>query len=261
MTEPLVRICNLSVSASDGPLITHPTSLHIEKGEAIRIVGESGSGKSLMARALAGLVPKGLSASGQVYLERTDILNTSKLSKRNIRGNRISLLFQDPFTMLKPLLRSSTHIEEGLHRHKPGESGRECRQEAQRRLCEFGIDDPAIGRRFPFDLSGGLRQRIGISAALSGVPDLLIADEPTTALDVTTQAEVIALLKRTQVQRDLSLMLITQICGWRSRPATGSLFYTQARCWRKEKQQISWPLRHTPILWACSCPSRQFMNV
>ncbi|NUW34659.1 ABC transporter ATP-binding protein [Nonomuraea sp. SMC257] len=176
--------------------------LAVAAGETVGLVGESGSGKSLTARALVGLLPRGLRAEGSVEVGGAQIVGAAERLLRGVRGRRISLLMQDPFTMLNPLRTAGAHIAETL-------PGRTSRQEIARRLAEVGIDDPAVAGRHPFQLSGGMRQRVALAAALAGDPDLLVADEPTTALDATTQHEILALLRRVQEARGMGVLLIT----------------------------------------------------
>ena len=155
------------------------------------IVGESGSGKSLTAKAIARLLPPGVSADGQRRLRRPRRPGAAGEARCGaLRGNRISLILQDPFTMMNPLMRAGAHIEEMLAR--PSRiSGRAARAlEMKRRLAEVGITDEDVAHRMPFQLSGGMCQRVALAAALARDPELLIADEPSTALDVTTQAEI-----------------------------------------------------------------------
>jgi peptide/nickel transport system ATP-binding protein len=186
-------------------------SFHVDRGETIAVVGESGSGKTLSARAIIRLLPTGVEATGgRVLLGGTDVLQLSNRDGARLRGNRISMIFQDPFTMLNPVLRCSGHIEEVLRNREGPKIGKKAaKQEALRRLAEVGITDPTAADRYPFQLSGGMRQRVGLAAALAGDPELLIADEPSTALDVTTQAEILELLKSVQRARGMGLILIT----------------------------------------------------
>jgi peptide/nickel transport system ATP-binding protein len=178
--------------------------LDIGAGETIGIVGESGSGKSLTARALLGLLPPGVSATGSVRFGGEEMLGRSERTMRRLRGRHISLLLQDPYTLLNPLLRVGRQITETVD-----DRGADRRGEAVRRLAEVGIVDPRVAMKYPFQLSGGMRQRVGIAAALASDPEILIADEPSTALDVTTQKEILALLRSIQVRRGMALVLIT----------------------------------------------------
>ena len=201
----LLEVEDLRVAAGDRT-ITTGTSLTIMPGETVGIVGESGSGKSMTARAIVRLLPPGLTASGTVAFKGDDLLGLAERDMAKVRGSGIAMMFQDPFTMLNPLLRSGDHIAESLA-GRPSRAER--RDEVARRLDEVGLDADEVARRYPFQLSGGMRQRVGLAAALARDPELLIADEPSTALDVTTQAEILTLLASVQEDRGMSLLLIT----------------------------------------------------
>jgi peptide/nickel transport system ATP-binding protein len=210
--EPLLDVRGLSISAvtaGERKAITVATDLWVAKGETVGIVGESGSGKSMTAKAIVRLLPAGVSASGEVRFAGRDVMALSERAVREIRGSRISLLFQDPFTMLNPLLKCGMHIEEVLPRTPELRSRGQRMTEVQRRLAEVGITDEDVAHRLPFQLSGGMGQRVALAAALTRDPELLIADEPSTALDVTTQAEILRLLGRVQRERGMSMILIT----------------------------------------------------
>jgi peptide/nickel transport system ATP-binding protein len=175
--------------------------LDVAAGETIGIVGESGSGKSLTARALVGLLPAGVHARGRVTVRGRNLLDVNERGLRRVRGREIALLLQDPFTMLNPLMKIGPQIVETAPRRG--------RDEAIRRLAEVGITDPRVADRYPFQLSGGMQQRVALAAALASDPEVLVADEPSTALDVTTQKEILALLRRVQEARGMGLVLIT----------------------------------------------------
>jgi len=204
----LLRVRGLSISAA-GRSITAGTDLEVGRGDTVAIVGESGSGKSLTARAIARLLPDGVAATGAIHYDGVDLMALGERDMRALRGRRISLLLQDPFTMLNPLMKCGAHIREML----AGSAGFADRSalatEVARRLAEVGITDPDVADRLPFQLSGGMCQRVALAAALARDPELLIADEPSTALDVTTQAEIIKLLRRVQQARGMSLIFIT----------------------------------------------------
>ncbi len=207
-TAPLLTVRNLAISAA-GRAITTGTDLTIGRGETIAIVGESGSGKSLTAKAIARLLPPGVAATGSIVYDGVDLMSLPERAMRAVRGRRLSMMLQDPFTMLNPLMKSGLHIAEVLQ-GRPEFRGRAAlKAEVARRLGEVGITDPDVAERMPFQLSGGMSQRVALAAALASDPELLIADEPSTALDVTTQAEIIKLLKRVQQARGMSLILIT----------------------------------------------------
>ncbi|MGZ4413090.1 MAG: dipeptide ABC transporter ATP-binding protein [Gaiellaceae bacterium] len=213
MSEPLLEIDGLRIESRAGNeprTIVGDMSLRLAAGETVGIVGESGSGKSMTARAVLGLLPPGLVASGTVAYQCRQILGMPESKLRQIRGGEISLVLQDPFTMLNPLRRCGRHVVELLRDENGGRLGRTAsRMEAIRRLAEVGIADPGVVDRYPFQLSGGMRQRVGLAAALARDPRVLIADEPSTALDVTTQKEILALLSRLQEGRGMGVILIT----------------------------------------------------
>jgi oligopeptide/dipeptide ABC transporter ATP-binding protein len=181
--------------------IVSSLDLEVAPGETVGIVGESGSGKSMTARALIGLLPSGVRAEGTVTVGGRNLLALKERSLRRVRGREVALLLQDPFTMLNPLLRVGPQIVETA---RDG-----SRAEAVRRLAEVGIHDPRVADRYPFQLSGGMQQRVALAAALASDPELLIADEPSTALDVTTQKQILELLRSVQEARGMGLVLIT----------------------------------------------------
>jgi oligopeptide/dipeptide ABC transporter ATP-binding protein len=214
-SSPLLEVRGLLLEVVAGSVrktLVAQLDLQLAEGETIAIVGESGSGKSLSARAIVGLLPTGVVASGgQILFEGRDMLRAGPREVARLRGGSISMIFQDPFTMLNPLLRCSKHIEEVLRIREdmPIRSRSGARREAIARLAEVGITDPTAADRYPFQLSGGMRQRVGLAAALAADPRILIADEPSTALDVTTQAEILELLRDVQQARGMGLILIT----------------------------------------------------
>ena len=214
--EPLLDVRDLRIGraragaagpASTGTIVSS-VSLSLRAGETIGIVGESGSGKSMTAKAVTGLLPPGITASGEVRYGGRNLLGLKEREWRAVRGREIGLILQDPFTMLNPVLRCGTIIAESLPRGRALGRGQR-RAEAVRRLAEVGITDPAVADRYPFQLSGGMRQRVAIAAALARDPKVLIADEPSTALDASTQQDILALIKRVQQARGMGLVLIT----------------------------------------------------
>lgn len=185
-------------------------SFTVKAGEALAIVGESGSGKSLTARSVMGLLPNGLEARGSVRYDGREILGLPEKQLGVLRGGEMTMILQDPFTMLHPMRRCGTQITETLRDDRGRRlSKRNSLEQAVLRLREVGIEDERVARRYPFELSGGMRQRVAIAAALAQNPRLLIADEPSTALDVTTQQEILDLLRELQASRDMALVLIT----------------------------------------------------
>ena len=189
-------------------------SLDVAAGEILGVVGESGAGKSMTGNAVIGLLdPPAHIAAGEVRLGETRIDNLRREALRRIRGKRIGMIFQDPLTSLNPLLTVGEQIVETILTHLPV-SAREARRRAVAALEEVGI--PAAARRvdsYPHAFSGGMRQRVVIALALAAEPELVIADEPTTALDVSVQAQITALLKRLCRERGTAVMLVTHDMG------------------------------------------------
>ena len=191
-------------------VITAGSDFDLAAGETLGIVGESGSGKSMTARALIGLLPAGVRAEGEVTYRGRNILALPERELMRLRGAELAMVFQDPFTMLNPLMRCGAQIVELLRDENGKPLARQARRaEAVRRLAEVGITDQAVADAYPFELSGGMRQRVGIAAAIARDPQVLIADEPSTALDVTTQREILARLRDVQRGRGMGLILIT----------------------------------------------------
>lgn len=186
----------------------------LEKGQTLAIVGESGSGKSVTGRAIMGILAENARVEqGQILLDGTDLLSLGERQLCPIRGNRIAMVFQDPLSSLDPVMRIGRQIME-VSRLKLGLSRRAARQKALALLREVGIRDPETClRQFPHELSGGMRQRIVIAIALAADPEILICDEPTTALDVTIQDQILELLARLKRQRGLSMVFITHDFG------------------------------------------------
>jgi len=211
-SPPLLQVTGLSITArlSDGERpITTDVDLVVRAGEAVAIVGESGSGKSLTARALLGLLPRGVAATGDVRYLGEPILGLPSRRLRKLRGEEMTFLPQDPFTVLNPVKRCGEQILEGIGNGRRKRSRDSTRREAGRRLAEVGIEDTWVLDAFPHELSGGMQQRVGIAAALARDPKVLIADEPSTALDVTTQRQCLDLLAQLREDRQMALILIT----------------------------------------------------
>ena len=187
----------------------------MEEGETLGLVGESGCGKSVSALSLMRLIPDppGKTVAGEISFEGQDLLKLSDSDMRRVRGKQISMVFQEPMTSLNPVLSVERQLTEALELHM-GMNKQDARQEAVRRLEQVGIPDPA-GRikQYPHQFSGGMRQRVMIAMALSCNPKLIIADEPTTALDVTIQAQILELMKDLSKQYGVSLIIITHNLG------------------------------------------------
>jgi peptide/nickel transport system ATP-binding protein len=205
---PLISVRDLRIDLQHdrrSRSLVRGVGLEIGAGEMVGIVGESGSGKSLTARSLIGLLPENVVARGEVRYGGRNLLDLPERALAGLRGGEIGLVLQDPFTMLNPLHKCGRHLSESLQ----GMSKAERRADVERRLREVGISNPAVADQYPFQLSGGMRQRVAIAAALARDPRLLIADEPSTALDVTTQMEILELLGRLQQRRQMGILLIT----------------------------------------------------
>ena len=190
-------------------------NLHLDRGETLGIVGESGSGKSVTCYSLLRLIPEppGRIERGSVLFDGQDLLKLSEKQLRDIRGKRISMIFQDPMTSLNPYLRISTQMIEPLKLHTDLDD-KAALNKAIAALEEVGISEAANRvHRYPHEFSGGMRQRVMIATALITEPDLLIADEPTTALDVTIQAQILALIKERQERLGTAVILVTHDLG------------------------------------------------
>jgi peptide/nickel transport system ATP-binding protein len=213
MSQPLLQVNQLSISLAEGKKLVDAVSFSIAKGEIFALVGESGSGKSLTALSLMRLLPKNMQLSGEIRLDNTDLLALTEKQMRAIRGGHIGMIFQEPMTALNPLMRVGDQIAEVLQL-QTDLRGKAQQQRVIALLEEVGIPDPSERMSwYPHQLSGGQKQRIMIAMALAGEPKLLIADEPTTALDVTIQGQVLALLLSIQQKRGLSVLFITHDMG------------------------------------------------
>lgn len=189
-------------------------TLSIEQGQTVALVGESGSGKSMTARSIMGLLPLGVSiVSGSIRLEGQELVGLAPERLRSLRGSRMAMVFQEPMSSLNPVLRIADQLMEPLVLHR-GLDRTAAMDEAARLLRLVGINDPDRRLRdYPHQLSGGQRQRVMIAMALACSPALLVADEPTTALDVTIQVQILELIDRLQREQGLALLLITHDLG------------------------------------------------
>ena len=197
-----------------GVNVVDGVSLAAAEGKILAIVGESGCGKSLTALSILSLLPAAAQiVGGQIQLQGADLTAMDDVALREVRGNRASIIFQEPVASLNPLMRVGAQVEEALRIHR-GLPGPQAREQAIAMLAMVGIPDPAQrAAQFPFELSGGMCQRIMIAAALVCRPRLLIADEPTTALDVTIQAQILDLMKRLRDEVGTTIVLITHDMG------------------------------------------------
>ncbi|MFD2237952.1 ATP-binding cassette domain-containing protein [Aureimonas populi] len=209
-----IRSLTIDFPGPDGRRrVVDDVSLSLGPGETLGIVGESGSGKSLLSLATIGLLPRTARVSGSIRFEGRELLGLAERDLQRIRGARISMIFQEPMTALNPAMTAGAQIAEGIRLHRRA-SRREARAEALALMELVRIPDPA--RRidsYPHEMSGGQRQRVGIAIALALRPRLIIADEPTTALDVTVQKEVLDILDELVREMGLSLVLISHDLG------------------------------------------------
>ncbi|MGB2887675.1 MAG: ABC transporter ATP-binding protein [Candidatus Acidiferrales bacterium] len=201
-------------------------SFSLDGGKTLGIVGESGSGKTMLALALMGLVPPGAQRSGEAWLQlrgergaassnhRADLVSAAPREMRALRGREIAMVFQEPMTALNPVLRIGAQIEEAIRVHEPETDAGEVHRRAIESLERAAVPEPVVrARQYPHQLSGGLRQRAMIAMALSAGPRVLIADEPTTALDVTVQKQILELLVELRRELNLALLFITHDLG------------------------------------------------
>jgi oligopeptide/dipeptide ABC transporter ATP-binding protein len=188
--------------------------LTVAQGSTLGIVGESGSGKSMSMLSVVSLLPDTARVSGSVQLDGREVLGLGRRELRRIRGSQVGMIFQDPMTSLNPVFTVGDQVGEAIRTHQPGMSRRAARARAIELLADVSIPQPAQrAASYPFELSGGMRQRVMIAIAIANNPALLIADEPTTALDVTIQAQILELLKRLVDERNVGLIVISHDLG------------------------------------------------
>jgi oligopeptide/dipeptide ABC transporter ATP-binding protein len=217
-SAPLLEVKNLVTTfhTDEGELrAVDGVAFQIEQGETVGLVGESGCGKSVTSLSILRLIPEppGKIASGQILFEGKNLIDLTEREMRSVRGNQISMIFQEPMTSLNPVYDVGDQIVEAIRLHQK-KSRKEARERAVDLLALVGIPSPKTNANaYPHELSGGMRQRVMIAMALACEPKLLIADEPTTALDVTIQAQILELLKKLQDQLKMSVLLITHDLG------------------------------------------------
>jgi oligopeptide/dipeptide ABC transporter ATP-binding protein len=217
VTEPLLHVDHLRTSFNTADGVVHAVdnvSFNVNKGEAVALVGESGCGKSVTAMSIMRLVaPPGKVTGGEVRFKGQNLLDLPEKEMRHVRGNDIAMVFQEPMTSLNPVFKIGDQVAEAIRIHRKV-SKKEARKRAGEMLELVAIPDPVKRLDdYPHQLSGGMRQRVMIAMALSCEPELLIADEPTTALDVTIQAQIMELLASLQKRLGLAILLITHDLG------------------------------------------------
>ena len=218
MAPPVLQVQGLGVGIRAGGRVLRAldeVSFELGAGETLGLVGESGSGKTMTALALMRLVetPPIEVDRGRVMLAGQDVLALSERAMEDVRGRALSMIFQEPMTALNPVLSVGRQVAEPLRRHL-GLGGRAARERAVALLDQVGLPDPVrLARRYPHELSGGMRQRVTIAMAIACRPAVLVADEPTTALDVTVQAQILDLLRSLQAEMGMAMLLITHDLG------------------------------------------------
>ncbi len=225
MSDILLEVKNLNIEFHDHDAPEHIVrniNMTLKYGEILGIVGESGSGKSMTAMAIAGLLRRhDVTTSGEIIFDKKELLSAKRSELRKIQGNDIGVIFQEPMTSLNPTKRIGWQVEESLKIHKPEISKAERYELVIESLKNVELDNPElIYKKYPHELSGGMRQRVMIAAAMICAPKLLIADEPTTALDVTIQLQIVKLLQRLNREQKTSILfishdlsLVKSICG------------------------------------------------
>lgn len=219
MAETILEVKNLKINFKTYAGLVHAVrgvNFDLKQGETLAIVGESGSGKSVTSNALMKLIPQppGIYTDGQILFEGRDLIPLTEKQMSKIRGNDIAMIFQDPMTALNPTMKVGKQITEVILKHNKNTSRTEAKKRAIELLDEVGIPYPEQRfSQYPHEFSGGMRQRVVIAIALAAEPKLLIADEPTTALDVTIQAQIIELMKKIQKERNTSIIFITHDLG------------------------------------------------
>ena len=216
MIDPVISVRDLRVwyGTPDGRPVhaVDGISFQIGSGETLGLVGESGCGKSTLGRAIIGLLPDGAASDGEITYEGRNLLGLSQRQLRDVRGPDIGMIFQEPMTRLDPLMRIDDHFAEMLKTHEPGLTRDQVRKRSLEALGGMGIP-PTRFRQYPHEFSGGMRQRIMIALALVLRPKLVIADEPTTALDVLVEAQILSILADLKRNFDTALLLITHNLG------------------------------------------------
>ncbi|MGC7093169.1 ATP-binding cassette domain-containing protein [Amycolatopsis lurida] len=213
----MLRVEHLSIETGGHGLV-HDVSFTVDSGERVGLIGESGSGKSLTAAAVLGLLPYGVTATGTAELDGRDLLRASEREMSGLRGREMAMVFQEPMTALNPSMRVGNQVAEVMRVHRTQPDRRSAKRAAIDLLDQVRLPDPErIARAYPHQLSGGQRQRVVLAIALANNPALLICDEPTTALDVTVQAQILDLIRAGVEGKALlfithDLAVVAQVC-------------------------------------------------
>ncbi|MDE7028902.1 MAG: ABC transporter ATP-binding protein [Lachnospiraceae bacterium] len=214
MENIVLQVKNLNIEFHDHDVperVVNHLNMELRQGEILGIVGESGSGKSMTAMAVAGLLRRhDMKTEGEIRFGGKELLHADRETLRQIQGNEIGIVFQEPMTSLNPVKRIGWQVEESLRIHRPQMSRDERFLRAIQALADVELDNPQhIYRKYPHELSGGMRQRVMIASAIICEPKLLIADEPTTALDVTIQLQIVKLLQRLNQEKQMAVLFIS----------------------------------------------------
>lgn len=214
MEQILLKVENLNIEFHDHDVperVVNQLNMVLHQGEILGIVGESGSGKSMTAMAIAGLLRRhDMKMEGKILFEGNELLHTDRETLRQLQGNQIGIVFQEPMMSLNPVKRIGWQVEESLRIHRPELSKEERYMRVIKALEEVELDNPQlVYKKYPHELSGGMRQRVMIASAMICEPKLLIADEPTTALDVTIQLQIVKLLQRLNQEKKMAVLFIS----------------------------------------------------
>lgn len=214
MDNVLLKVENLSIEFHDHDVperVVSHLDMELEKGDILGIVGESGSGKSMTAMAIAGLLRRhDMKAEGAIWFEGKELLHAEREMLRQLQGNEIGIVFQEPMTSLNPVKRIGWQVEESLRIHRPDMGKEERYRQVIKALENVELENPQlVYKKYPHELSGGMRQRVMIASAVICEPKLLIADEPTTALDVTIQLQIVKLLQRLNRENNMAILFIS----------------------------------------------------
>ena len=259
MTSPVLSVKDLRVnfpSEAGSVSAVRGVDFDLYPGRTLGIVGESGSGKSVTSMSIMGLLPDYAKITGSVKFEGRELLGLSDKQMSEIRGNGIGMIFQDPLSALTPVFDIGSQLVEAIQAHRDV-GKKQALKEATELLDLVGIPDPHLRlKSFPHEFSGGMRQRVVIAIAIANNPRVLIADEPTTALDVTIQAQILDVIKLAQRETGAATIMITHDMGVVAETADDVMVMYAGRPWSAAMWIPSSPSPACPIPWACSAPRR-----